>query len=208
MANIEMVEDLVERAKQGDTEAVAALFNEHRNRLRRMIEIRMDPRLAGRIDPSDILQETYVDLHKLLHEFKEGDLPFFLWLRLKVGHRLTHAHRFHLGAQKRSAFREVSLVNGPFPAASSVSLASQLMGRFTSASNAAMRAETRLKLQEALNQMDEIDREVLVLRHFEELTNAETAQLLSISPNAASNRYVRALTRLKGVIGPQNSTRN
>lgn len=192
--------DLLNRAKKGDSSAVAELFEQYRVRLRRMIEIRLDHRLTGRVDPSDVLQETYIDLHNLIHEFQEGELPFFLWLRMKVGHRLTHVHRYHLGAQKRSAMREVSLLNRPMPAASSVSLASQLMGDLTSVSNAAMRTEARLRLQEALNKMDEIDREVLVLRHFEELSNVETAQVLDISQNAASNRYVRALGRLKDVL--------
>lgn len=196
-SELAMNDDLVNRVKRGDQAAIAQLFDQHRRRLRTMIEMRLDPRLAGRVDPSDVLQETYLDAHKLIEEFKEGDLPFFLWLRLKVGHRLTYLHRYHLGAQKRSAYKEVSLVTGPMPAASSVSLASQLMGRITSASNAAIRAETRLRLQQALNKMDEIDREVLVLRHFEDLTNIETAQALGISQTAASNRYVRALSRLK-----------
>ena len=106
-------------------------------------------------------------------------------------------HRFHLGTQKRSARREISLFRGAMPLASSASLASKLLGRATSASNAAMRAEARVRVQEVLNSMDEIDREVLVLRHFEDLSNAETATLLGISQNAASNRHVRALKRLK-----------
>lgn len=189
--------ELIAKARTGDQEAVASLFDHFRDRLRRMIELRLDHRLMGRVDPSDVLQETYVDVHKLLHEFQDGELPFYLWLRLKVGHRLVHAHRFHLGAQKRSAFREVSLVKGAIPAASSVSLASQLMGKMTSASNAAIRDEIRLRVQDMLNQMDAIDREVLVLRHFEDLSNVETAKVLAISQNAASNRYVRALKRLK-----------
>lgn len=196
-----MNETLLTRAKAGDALAVAELFEQHRARLRRMIEIRLDQRLAGRVDPSDVLQDTFIDLQHLIREFEEGDLPFFLWLRLKVGHRLTYLHRYHLGAQKRSASREVSLLKGPMPSVSSVSLASQLMGRITSASNAAIRAETRLRLQDALNTMESIDREVLVLRHFEDLTNGETAQVLGISQNAASNRYVRALGRLKDALG-------
>ena len=195
-----MTEKLLDRVRDGDQNAIAELFAEHRRRLRTMIEIRMDPRLAGRVDPSDVLQDAYIDINNLIHEFREGDLPFFLWLRLKVGHRLSYLHRYHLGTKKRSAFREVSLVTGPMPAASSISLASQLMGRVTTASNAAIRAETRLRLQEALNKMDEIDREVLVLRHFEDLTNIETAQVFQISQTAASNRYIRALKKLKDVM--------
>ncbi|MEO1524385.1 MAG: sigma-70 family RNA polymerase sigma factor [Planctomycetota bacterium] len=192
------------RARAGDRFAVGRLFDLHRERLRRLIQVRLDPRLAGRLDPSDVLQEVYVDLHTRLHEYEETDLPFFLWLRLKIGHRLIDLHRFHLGAEKRSVGREISLHDGPLPVASTASLASQLMGRLTSASKAVIRAEAQLKVQNALNSMDEIDREVLVLRHFEDLTNSEVATVLSISQNAASNRYIRALRRLKDVLTPRN----
>ena len=116
--------------------------------------------------------------------------------------RLIDLHRFHLGAQKRSARREISLFRGAMPMASSASLASKLLGKTTSVSNAAMRAEARVRVQEALNGMEDIDREVLVLRHFEDLSNVETATLLGISQNAASNRYVRALKRFKEALAP------
>ena len=108
-------------------------------------------------------------------------------------------HRFHLGTQMRDAGQEVSLHRGPLPQVTSLSLAEQLLGKLTSASQAAMRVELKLRVQEALNSMDPQDREVLILRHFEELTNAETAQVLGIKPSAAVNRYVRALKRLKDV---------
>lgn len=191
---------LLRAAKRGEADAAAKLFDRHRSRLRRVVEIRLDQRLSGRIDPSDVLQDVFIDVHQRIHEFEQGDLPFFLWLRLKVGHRLTDLHRFHLGAQKRTVTREVSLHRGPLPIASSASLASQLLGKLTSATNAAIRAETRLRIQEVLNSMEEIDREVLVLRHFEDLSNSETAQVLALSKTAASNRYVRALRRMKEAI--------
>jgi RNA polymerase sigma-70 factor (ECF subfamily) len=192
------VDTLLARGRQGDALAMAALFERYRQRLRRMVEIRLDRRLMARVDPSDVLQEAYVEAQRKIGELQTTPLPFFLWLRMKVAHRLIDLHRFHLGAQKRSVTREVSLLHGPLPLASSASLASQLAGKLTTASNAAMRAEQRLRIQAVLNAMDEIDREVLVLRHFEDLTNAETSQVLGISQNAASNRYVRALRRLKG----------
>ena len=109
-------------------------------------------------------------------------------------------HRFHLGAQMRDAGQEVSLHRGPFPQASSVSLAAQLLGKMTSASHAAIRAEHKLIVQEALNGMDPIDREVLALRHFEHLSNDETALVLGLTKSAASNRYIRALKRLKEIL--------
>jgi RNA polymerase sigma-70 factor (ECF subfamily) len=124
----------------------------------------------------------------------------FLWLRLVTGERLLIIHRRHLGAQMRDAGQEVSLHRGPFPQATSASLAAQLLGRLTSPTQAAIRAEMQVRLQEALNSMDPLDREVLVLRHFEELSNNETAAVLGIRKSAASNRYVRALKRLKEIL--------
>ena len=126
-------------------------------------------------------------------------LPFFLWLRLEVGQKLVDLHRFHLGAQMRDAGQEVSLHRGALPQVTSVSLAEHLLGKLTTASRAAMRTELKIRVQEALNIMDPNDREVLVLRHFEELSNAEAAQVLGIKPSATVNRYVRALKRLKMV---------
>src|SRR5207249_3417837 len=124
----------------------------------------------------------------------------FLWLRLVTGQALIDLHRHHLGAQMRDAGLEVSLHRGAFPRASSLSLAELLLGRLTSPTRAAQRAEMRLRLQEALNGLDLLDREVLVLRHFEELSNAETARVLGLEPTAASNRYIRALKRLKAIL--------
>ena len=118
-------------------------------------------------------------------------------LRLVTGQRLAALHRRHLGAQMRSAGQEVALHRGPIPQATSASLAEMLLGRLTSPTQAARRAEVRLLLQEALNGMDPLDREVLTLRHFEELSNAEVAQVLGLSKTAASNRYIRAPERLR-----------
>src|SRR5262249_3096628 len=117
----------------------------------------------------------------------------------EVGQKLVDVHRFHLGAQMRDAGQEVSLHRGALPQASSLSLAEHLLGRLTPASKAAMRVELKLRVQEALNSMAPNDREVLMLRQCEELSNTETAQVLGIKPSAAVNRYVRALKRLKEV---------
>ena len=155
--------------------------------------------MQGRVDASDVLQEAYLDLAKQLPEYaKQPNVRLFLWLRLVSVQRLAQVHRQHLGTAMRDADREVSIYNGPLPQASTAFLASQLLGRFTSVSQRAIRAEIQMKLQETLNTMDSVDREVLALRHFEELNNAETAQVLEISSAAASNRYVRALRRLRG----------
>ena len=167
-----------------------------------MIRLRLDRRLSGRVDSSDVLQEAFIDVRKRLAEYASdpGAMPFHLWLRLVTGQRLTDLHRFHLGAQMRDAGLEVSLHRGPFPQADSVSLAAQLLGKMTSASKAAIRAEHKLIVQDALNGMDPIDREVLALRHFEQLSNTETAHVLGLSKSAASNRYIRALERLREIL--------
>jgi RNA polymerase sigma-70 factor (ECF subfamily) len=195
------VDDLLLRAEAGDERARSDLFEVFRQRLRGMVRLRLDRRLAGRIDPSDVLQEAYLDFERRLPEFFAGrKVPFFLWLRGLTGQRLLDLHRMHLGAQMRDAGQEVPLYHGALPAASSVSLASQLLGRLTSPTQAAVRAEMQVRLQEALNAMDALDREVLVLRHFEELSNAETADVLGIEKAAASKRYIRALARLKEIL--------
>jgi len=194
--------DLLQQALAGDESALAALFDGYRDRLRRMIRLRLDRRLSGRVDSSDVLQEAYLDVRKRIGEYARdpATMPFHLWLRLIAGQRLTDVHRYHLGSQMRDAGQEVSLHRGPFPQASSVSLAAQLLGKLTSASKAAIRAEHKLIVQEALNGMDPIDREVLALRHFEHLSNDETAQVLGLTKSAASNRYIRALKRLKEIL--------
>jgi RNA polymerase sigma-70 factor (ECF subfamily) len=158
----------------------------------------MDRRLQGRVDPADVVQEAYLALRRKFAQYSaDPRLPFFLWLRLEVGQKLVDLHRSHLGAQMRDAGQEVSLHRGPLPQVTSLSLAEHLLGKLTTASQAAMRAELKLRVQEALNGMDAQDREVLILRHFEELSNAEAAQVMGIKPSAAVNRYVRALKRLK-----------
>jgi RNA polymerase sigma-70 factor (ECF subfamily) len=193
--------DLIERARAGDREALQALLARHRGRLRRMVDVRLDTRLQGRIDASDVIQDAYVEVAERLEEYlRDPKLPLFLWLRLVVGERLTKLHRFHLGTQMRDAGREVSLYRGALPAASSAALAAQLLGRHTSPTQAAVRAERILRVQEALNALDPVDREVLSLRHFEELTAAESAQALGIGEAAAAKRYFRALKRLKDVL--------
>jgi RNA polymerase sigma-70 factor (ECF subfamily) len=193
--------DLLRRAAAGDERAVGALFARHRDRLRAMVRLRLNRRLQGRVDPSDVLQEAYLEVGRHFADHaRDPKLPFYLWLRHITGQKLIDAHRRHLGAQARDADREVSLYRGGLPQASSASLAAQLMGRLTSASRAAERAELQVRVQAALNGLDPLDREVLALRHFEMLTNAEVAEVLGLRKSAASNRYVRALERLKDVL--------
>jgi RNA polymerase sigma-70 factor, ECF subfamily len=193
--------ELVDRLRRGDRQALTDLFQHHRDRLRRMIELRMDARLRGRADASDVLQDAFLDAASQLDGFLQGsELPPFLWLRLVVSQRLSRYHRRHLGAKMRDAGQEVSLHRNPMPQASSAALASMLLGRLTSPSHAAVRAEQVLEVQEALNELDPLDREVVALRHFEELTRVETAQVLGITEAAGAKRYLRAIRRLKAIL--------
>jgi RNA polymerase sigma-70 factor (ECF subfamily) len=193
------LEELVRRAGTGDERALAELYHHYRPRLRQMVRLRLDRRLAGRLDPSDVLQEAYLECGKRLKDYS-GEMPFFVWLRFLTGQKLVDLHRRHLGTRMRDAGQEISLVRGPFPQASSASLAQQLLGRLTTPSQAAQRVELQVQMQEALNNLDPLDREVLTLRHFESLSNEETAAVLGLKKSAASNRYVRALQRLKAVL--------
>ena len=194
-------DDLQQRLIEGDPQALADLFSRHRERLWRMVNFRLDRRLSGRVDPEDILQEAYLDAAQRIQHYRD-DSPAssFLWLRMIVTQTMIDLHRRHLGAQRRDARREVSGDRGFFPASTSTSLASQFLGHLTSPSQAAMRAELSGQLEQAIAQMDPIDQEVLALRHFEELTNSEVAEVLGIQVKAASIRYVRALKRLQEVL--------
>jgi RNA polymerase sigma-70 factor (ECF subfamily) len=197
-------ERLIDRLRAGDPAAVSELFARHRDRLRRMVEMRLDRRLQGRIDASDVIQEAHLEVVERLADYlKDPKLPPFLWLRLVVGERLAKLHRAHLGAQMRAAGREVSLFREALPAASSAALAAHLLGQHTSPTQAAVRAERLIRLEEAINALDPIDREILSLRHFEELTRAEAAQALGIEEAAAAKRYVRAMKRLKNLLGDE-----
>jgi RNA polymerase sigma-70 factor (ECF subfamily) len=203
-------QDLLKRARQGDEQALTELFTSYRTRLKRMVKLRLDPRVRGRVDASDIVQEAYLESSKKLAAyFAEPTLPFYLWLRLLTGQKLALAHRQHLGVQARAAGREVSLYQGALPEASSAALAAQLLGKLTTPSQAVMKAELKIRIQEALNSMDAIDREVLTLRHFEQLSNAQTALVMGIKETAACNRYIRALERLRGILSitPNGGTR-
>lgn len=180
------------------------LLEMHRERLRRMITIQMNTKMRGRVDPSDVIQEAFVDASNRLPEYlAKPEVPFYVWLRSLTSQRLAMAHRQHLGTKARDAYREVSIDHAKLPTATSMAIAAQLIGQFTTPSEVAMAAEQRLALTDALETLEPDDREILAFRHFEELSNAEVAAILNIKPTAASNRYVRALTRLRTILTRQ-----
>ncbi len=196
-------EILHDRLVAGDQRALTELFELNRERLRRLVGFRLDRRLYGRVDPDDVLQEGYLAAaQRLQHYGSESSTPHgpFLWLRMVMKQTLIDVHRQHLGAKMRDADREVALAGGGYSQTTSVSLARKLLGRLTSPSLAAARAEIREQVEQALGAMEPHDQEVLALRHFEELTNKEIAAELGIQQKAASIRYVRAIRRLKDII--------
>jgi RNA polymerase sigma-70 factor (ECF subfamily) len=166
-----------------------------------MVQLRLDRRLAGRIDASDVIQEAYLDATRRLAEYLASPtIPFFIWLRLLTIQKVAELHRRHLGTKARDAAREISLHGGSLPEAESKLLAAKLVDRLSSPSGRAMRAEMKARLQEALDQLDPLDREVIALRHFEKLSNKEVAQVMELSISGASSRYVRAMMKLKQLL--------
>ncbi len=193
--------EMLRHAAGGEPERLGPILSRFEPRLLRMIRLRIDPRLQRRVDPADVVQAAFLEASRRLDEYI-GDprVPFFVWVRFLALQQLALAHRQHLGVQARDLKREVSLYRASLPQASSADLAAQLIGKLTSPTQAAAKAELKLCLQEALNRMDEVDREILALRHFEQLSNSEAADALEIKPSAACNRYVRALESLKQVL--------
>jgi len=204
MANEPPADDeapLINRIIRGDRDALAELFTLYRPRLWRMVNFRLDPRLRGRVDPDDILQDAWVNaVTRINHFLTDASRSCFIWFRMIVQQTLVDVHRRHLGADKRNAARERSLSYKAHADSTSTSLAFHLQAHLTSPSSVMVRAELAQQLDTVLQGMSDIDREVLALRHFEQLTNAETALVLGMSEQAASVRYVRALQRLKKVL--------
>lgn len=192
---------LLGRAAAGDDGAWQEIVRHYHARLRRTVALRLDHRLTSRIDPSDVLQEVYLEGTRRLPDYlRAPSLPFFLWLRYLAGDRLVRLHRTHLGTQARDASREVTLSLGPAPEASAAAMAAHFLAAGPGPYEAAVRAEQLAFLEDAMSQLDPLDREVIALRHFEQLTSAESALVLGVSPAAAAKRYFRAIGRLKGLL--------
>jgi RNA polymerase sigma-70 factor, ECF subfamily len=195
------VDQLLQLAAQGDAGSWEALLGQSRQRLHRMVTFRLDQRLQGRVDPSDVLQDAYLEAWQDLGTYiRQPAMPFFLWLRGIAGNKLRELHRHHLGTQMRDPRREVSIYGSALSESTTAAIAANLMANLTGASEEAVRAELKLRLQDALNAMEPLDREVLALRHFEQLSPAETAGALGIKEKAAGMRYVRALRRLREIL--------
>ena len=200
-ADSAQLNELLRQAGRGDEQLFSELLSKYRQRLHRIIEMRLDQRLRGRIDPSDVIQEAYLEASQRLGRYlDERKMPFFLWLRFLTLQKLTLAHRQHLGTKARDASREISLHDHPCSEPSSAVLAEQLLGHLTGPSQVALRSERMVRVQQALSRLDPSDVEVLVLRHFEELTHTEIGQLLGITRAGASHRYQRALKTIRSTL--------
>jgi RNA polymerase sigma-70 factor (ECF subfamily) len=192
---------LLERLRAGDGSSLGELFMLYRDRLWRMLFVRLDRRILRRTSPDDVLQEAFLDVARRIGEYLAApEVPFYVWLRFLTLQRMQMLQRAHLGTQKRDVNLEAVSPYQQAPPASPGSMADHLVSRMTSPSQAAMRRELQARLHAALAAMDPLDREVLALRHFEELGNNEVAQVLGISKDAASKRHVRALRRLRQIL--------
>jgi RNA polymerase sigma-70 factor (ECF subfamily) len=187
---------LLRQALAGDRTAFDRLFARHRAYLCRVIDLRIDPRLQPRLDPSDVVQEAQLEAYRRLSDYLERrPMSFRLWLRKTAFERLLMAQRFHLRAARRAVGREA-----PLPERSSLELARQLLASGSTPSQRLDRAERARRVAAELARLGEADREFLVMRNLEGLSNQEAAEALQIDPAAASQRYGRALLRLRKLL--------
>lgn len=186
--------------RNGGQTALATLLSEHRDLLLRIITFRIEPALRSRVDPEDILQEAYIEIARRIDEYVAGvPVSFFVWIRQRTIQTLIDIHRSHF-REKRDAMRDVPLVSPNYGQTTSLSMARHLADNMTSPSQAAVKSEQSNQLHQALEAMNETDREILAMRHFEHLSNLQVAEVLGITPTAASNRYVRAAAKLSEIL--------
>lgn len=194
---------LLADAKTETDGAVDRLLGEFRDPLRRMVDLRLDPALARRIDASDIVQDVMIEATQRLRDYlKKPDMPFHLWLRHLAQDRIIDAHRRHRGAQRRSIDREQAITKPAWAEDSSASLVSQLVDTERTPATEAIRAELERKLTAAVNKLPDGDRDMILMRHTEQLSNQDVAKALGLTEAAASMRYLRSLRRLKQILVP------
>lgn len=198
-------EELALLQREGLT-ALAKLFDRYRHRLEKIIEFRLDDRLQRRVDAADVLQETFLELTKRLPEYLANPaVSFFVWMRQKAIQTLIDLHREHF-RDKRNVNKELGQAPNWNSNETGLSIHAFLAASLTSPSQHLIRSEEVVKLQGAINSLNELDREVIALRHFEQLTNLQVAEILNLSPTAASNRYIRALSRLSETLTDSSNT--
>ncbi len=194
----ERTRELLAAARDGDQQAVEGLMARHRDALRKLIGYRMDRAIDQRVDASDVVQDVLLEAsNRLANYLDQPTLPFHLWLRQLARDRMIDMHRRHRQAQRRSVDRERSLVVRAHSGQSSLDLAARLADAELTPVAASIRRELQLRYHEAIEELAEDDRDILLMRHFEQLTNSEAAEALGLSPAAAGMRHLRALRRLK-----------
>src|SRR5581483_1117454 len=192
-------DQLLARAAAGDAAARGRLLQRHRGRLRRMVALRLDRRLAARVDPSDVVQDALAEANRRLDDYLRGrPLPFYPWLRRLAWDQLVRLHHRHVAAGRRSVTREEP---PPLPGESALVLADRLLAAGPDPADAALRRELRHRVRDALADLRPADREVLVLRFLERLTAAEAAAVLGVSAGAVKVRQFRAMERLRARLG-------
>jgi RNA polymerase sigma-70 factor (ECF subfamily) len=196
-------QELLSQARDGQSAAVDRLLDVHREPLRRMIGLRLDPALAARVDASDIVQDVLLEAHKRLEDYlRNPTMPFRLWLRHIARDHMIDAHRRHVQAQRRSLDREQPMVPAVLADHSSFELAGQLLDQERTPASAAIQRELQRKLDQAIGELDADHREMILMRHREQLTNQQVAEALGLSEAAASMRYLRAIRRLRETLLP------
>lgn len=196
-------QELLDQARQGNADAVDALLARHREPVRRMIDLRLDPAIVQRLDASDVVQDVLLEASRRLQEYlRKPAMPFHLWLRHIAKDHVIDAHRRHHQAQKRGVDREQPIHRPGWADRSSLELAGQLMDPERTPASEAIQQELQKRLHEAMAQLEDADREVILMRHFEQLGNQEAATALGLTEAAASMRYLRAVRRLRDLLAP------
>jgi RNA polymerase sigma-70 factor (ECF subfamily) len=198
-------QELLDKAKEGNADAVDQLLARHREPIRRMIDLRLDPAIVQRLDASDVVQEVLIEANRRLQDYlKAPNMPFSLWLRHIAKDHIIDAHRRHHQAQKRGVDREQPIHRPAWGDHSSLELAGQLLDQDLTPASAAIQHEMQRRLREAITQLDEDDREVILMRHYEMLANQEVAVALGLTEAAASMRYLRAVRKLRDLLAPSS----
>jgi RNA polymerase sigma-70 factor (ECF subfamily) len=200
------IKSLLDKVRLGDDSARQDLLQQHREALRRMIALRLDPAIAARVDASDVVQEVLLEANRRLNVYlQKPDMPFPLWLRHLAKDHIIDAHRRHRQAQKRGVDREQPIVPAALADHSSVELAAHFMDPELTPASAAIQQEMERRLHRAITKLDDNDRDLILMRHFEQMANQDVAQALGLTEAAASMRYLRSLRRLKALLGPENA---
>jgi RNA polymerase sigma-70 factor (ECF subfamily) len=206
--NSPQTQELLDQAQRGDPSAVNQLLDQHREPVRRLIGLRLDPAIAARVDASDVVQEVLLEASRRLNDYLRNPImPFHLWLRHLAKDHLIDAHRRHRQAQKRGVDREQPIVPAGFAQHSSFDLAAQFMDPELTPASAAMQHEMERRLHGAVAALEDDDREIILMRHFEQLSNQEVATELGLTEAAASMRHLRAIRRLREFLQPGDSAR-